>query len=113
MPTNRCLLIVVSIVALLLPAATASAATSTKLVISLKLPAFNGTVQSSKAACKKNRTVKLYKEKAGPDRLLGTDKSNKKGKWSIPAKLSSGNYYAKAPKRGSCSAAKSNVLPVA
>jgi hypothetical protein len=113
MPINRCLLIAVSIVALLLPAASAGAATSTKLVLSLKLPAFNGKVQSSKASCTKNRTVKLFKEQAGPDKLLGTDKSNKKGKWLIPAKLKSGNYYAKAPKRGSCGAAKSNVLPVA
>ena len=113
MPTNRCFLIVVSIfVALLLPAS-ASAATASKVVISFKLPAFNGTVQSSKAACKKNRTVKLYRVTAGPDKLLGSDKTNKKGKWLIPSKLKSGNYYAKTPKKGSCGADKSGILPVA
>jgi hypothetical protein len=113
MPINRCLLIVVSIfVALLLPAM-APAATPSKVVISFKLPAFNGTVKSSKTACKKNRTVKLYRVQAGPDKFLGTDKTNKKGKWLIPAKLKSGDYYAKAPKRGNCGAAKSGILPVA
>lgn len=113
MPINRCLLIVVSIlVALALPA-TASAATASKVVISFKLPAFNGTVKSSKAACRANRTVKLYRVKAGPDKLLGTDKTNEKGKWLIPAKAKSGNYYAKTPKRGTCGADKSGILPVA
>lgn len=113
MPINRCLLIAVSIlVALALPAS-ASAATASKVIISFKLPAFNGKVQSSKASCKKNRTVKLYRVKAGPDKLLGTDRTNKKGKWLIPAKLKSGNYYAKAPKRGKCAADKSGILPVA
>jgi hypothetical protein len=112
MSINRCLLIAVSIVALLLPAASAAGATPTQVVVSLKFPAFHGTIQSPKAACKKNRTVKLYREKSGPDKLLGTDKSNKKGKWSIPIKLISGGYYAKAPKKGTCAAAKSKVLPV-
>ncbi|HEX5929213.1 MAG TPA: hypothetical protein VFY48_07460 [Solirubrobacterales bacterium] len=82
-------------------------------MISFKLPAFNGTVQSSKSACRKNRTVKLYRVAGGPDKLLGTDKTNKKGKWQIPAKLKSGNYYAKTPKKGTCGADKSGILPVA
>ena len=113
MPITRCLLIALSIfVALLLPTS-ASAATASTVIISLKLPAFNGTLQSSSAACKKNRTVKLYRVTAGPDKLLGTDKTNKKGKWLIPVKLKSGNYYAKAPKRGNCRADKSGILPVA
>ncbi len=106
-------IVALAAIAALLPAASASAATPTKVTVSLKLPAFNGKVQSPKAACTKNRTVKLYRETPGPDKLLGTDKSNKKGKWSVPAKLKSGNYYAKAPKQGSCAADKSNVLPVA
>jgi hypothetical protein len=113
MPINRCLLIAVSIlVALALPAS-ASAATPSKVVVSFKLPAFNGKVQSSKAACTKDRKVKLYRVKAGPDKLLGTDRTDDKGKWLIPAKLKSGDYYAKAPKSGTCAAAKSGILPVA
>ena len=113
MPTNRCLLIAASIVALLVPAASASAATSSQVIISFKLPAFNGKVKSPKAACKKNRTVKLYRAKAGPDKFLGSDTTNKNGKWLIPTKLKSGDYYAKTPKRGNCGGDKSGILPVA
>jgi len=105
-------IVALAAIAALLPAASASAATPTKVIVSLKFPAFHGTIQSPKAACRKNRTVRLYREKSGPDKLLGTGKSNKKGKWSIPIKLTSGGYYAKTPKKGTCAAAKSNVLPV-
>ena len=88
--------------------------TSTKVVVSLKFPAFHGTLQSSRGACKKHRTVKLFREKAGPDRQLGTDKSNAKGEWAIPLgkKLTSGSYYAKATAKHGCGAAKSNVVPI-
>jgi hypothetical protein len=112
MPINRCLLIAVLIVTALLPVASAAGATSTKIVVSLKFPAFHGTLQSAKGTCAKNRTVKLYREKSGPDKLLGTDKSDAKTKWSIPVKLTSGSYYAKAPKKGTCSASKSKVVTV-
>jgi len=103
-------------VALLLPAIPAAGASnSTTIVVSLKTPAFHGTLKSARSACATNRTVKLYLEKQGPDELLGTDKSNAKTKWSIPLgkKLVPGSYYAKAPAKGSCKPAKSKVLPIA
>jgi hypothetical protein len=113
MPINRCLLIAVSIfVALLLPASS-PAATATQVTISLKLPAFNGLVKSSSSDCVSDRQVKLYRAKPGPDKLLGTDRTNGSGKWVIRAKLKSGHYYAKAPRRGACGADKSGILPVA
>jgi hypothetical protein len=112
MPINRCLLIALLIVTAVLPAAPAAAATPTKIVVSLKFPAFHGTLRSAKGACAKNRTVKLYRQKAGPDKLLGTDRSSAKTKWSIPVKLTSGSYYATAPKKGTCSASKSKVVTV-
>jgi len=99
----------------LLPALAAGASNSTTIVVSLKTPAFHGTLKSAKSACTTNRTVKLYRETPGPDKLLGTDKSNAKTKWSIPLgkKLIAGSYYAKAPAKGSCGPAKSKVLPIA
>jgi len=114
MPINRCLLIAVLAVTALLPVASASGATSTTIVVSLKFPAFHGTLQSSKGACKKNRTVKVYREKSGPDTLLATGKSNGKAKWSAPIgnKLISGVYYVKAPRKGTCAPAKSKKIPV-
>ncbi len=108
------LLAVSLIVALLLSASSASASYPTTVVVSLKFPAFHGTVKSGKSACAKGRRVKLYREHSGPDRLLGTDRTSATGKWSIPLgkKLSSGTYYAMTPTKGSCRAAKSNRIPI-
>lgn len=108
-------LLIAALAVVLLPAALASGASnSTTIVVSLKTPAFHGTLKSAKSACATNRTVKLYREKAGPDKLLGTDKSNAKTKWSIPIgkRLVSGSYYARAPVKGSCKPAKSKVLSI-
>lgn len=110
----RCsVLLVVSLAAALLFATPAAGAGySTKVIVSLKTPAFHGKLKSAKSACATGRTVKLYRKKSGADKLLGTDKSNAKAKWSIPTRLTSGSYYAKAPAKGSCKAAKSNVLTI-
>ena len=110
-------LIVVAVIAALLPASTASGASySTKVIVSLKFPAFHGKLKSSRGACATNRTVKLFRKKPGRDKLLGTDRSNAKAKWAIPIgkkRLKSGaSFYAKAPAKGNCKAAKSKVLAI-
>lgn len=108
-------LLIAALAVTLLPAALAAGAgNSTTIVVSLKNPAFHGTLKSGKSACATGRTVKLFREKSGPDKLLGTDKSNAKTKWSIPIgkRLISGSYYAKAPAKGSCKPAKSKVLSI-
>lgn len=115
MAARRFLLLVTALAALLLPVSSAAGASySTKVIVSLKYPAFHGTLKSSKSSCAAGRTVKLFREKAGPDKLLGTDTSNAKTKWSIPLgkRLTSGSYYAKATAKGSCKSAKSNVLTI-
>jgi hypothetical protein len=108
------LLVVAITGALLLAPAAAGASYSTKVIVSLKYPAFHGALQSSKSGCATGRTVKLFREKSGPDKLLGTDTSNAKTKWSIPLgkRLTSGSYYAKAPAKGACKPAKSKVLTI-
>jgi hypothetical protein len=108
-------LLIAALAVALLPAALATGANnSTTIVVSLKNPAFHGMLKSGKSACAMGRMVKLFREKSGPDRLLGTDKSNAKAKWSIPIgkRLISGSYYAKAPAKGSCKPAKSKVLSI-
>jgi hypothetical protein len=109
------LLIAALAIALLPAALAAGAGNSTTIVVSLKNPAFHGTLKSSKGACTTGRTVKLFREKSGPDKLLGTDTSDAKTKWSIPIgkRLVSGSYYAKAPAKGACKPAKSKVLSIA
>jgi hypothetical protein len=108
------LLIVAFSVVLLPSVSVAGASYSTKVVVSLRTPAFHGSLKSSRSACTTSRTVKLFRKKSGPDTLLGTDKSNANGKWSIPLgkKLTPGSYYAKAPAKGSCRSDKSKVLTI-
>jgi len=106
------LLVAVLAVALLPAAPAAGASYSTKVIVSLKTPAFHGKLKSSRGACTTNRTVKLFRKQAGPDKLLGTDRSNAKAKWSIPIRLKPGSYYAKAPAKGSCGSGKSRALTI-
>lgn len=107
-------LAVALILAAALAASPAVASYGTKVVISLKTPAFHGKLKSGRSSCVGGRTVKLFRKKAGPDPLLGTDRSNAGGKWAIPiGRLRSGvSYYATATAKGSCRAAKSKVLSI-
>ncbi|HSS04303.1 MAG TPA: hypothetical protein VLK89_03815 [Solirubrobacterales bacterium] len=105
-----------ALVGLVLPAASASGAgsSSTKIVLSLKYPAFHGSLQSSRQGCLGSRKMKVYREKSGPDKLLGTDQSEDNGKWSVPIgkRLTSGSYYATVAARGKCKASKSKVVSI-
>jgi hypothetical protein len=109
--------LVAASVAVLVPAtAPATSSYSTQVIVSLRTPAFHGTLKSGRSACATGRTVKLYRVKSGPDKLLGTDRSDATAKWSIPIgkkRLIAGSYYAKAPAKGRCKPGKSTVLPVA
>jgi hypothetical protein len=112
---RRSVPVLIALVAALLPAvSTAGSSYSTKIVVSLRVPAFHGTLKSGKSACATDRTVKLFRKKAGPDKLLGTDRTTPKAKWSIPIgkRLTSGSYYATAPAKGRCKPAKSKVLSI-
>jgi len=100
----------------LLPAVSAAGASSspTKIVVSLKFPAFHGKLTSPRQGCLGSRKVKLYRKKSGPAKLLGRDTSEDNGAWSIPVgkHLTSGSYYATVAARGKCKAAKSKVLVI-
>jgi hypothetical protein len=94
--------------------ATGAAAFKTKVVVSLKFPAFHGKLVSPRKSCLANRKVKMFRERNGRKVLLGRDRSNAKGKWKIPVgkNLKPGTYYATVAKRGKCKGDKSSVLPV-
>jgi len=110
----RALLLIALAGALLPVASAAGSGFSTTIVVSLRVPAFHGTLKSGKSACATGRKVKLFREKPGSDQLLGTDESNAKTKWSIPIgkRLTSGSYYVRAPAKGACKPAKSKVLVI-
>jgi hypothetical protein len=94
--------------------ATGAAAFKTKVVVSLKFPAFHGKLVSKSQSCLGNRQVKMFRERNGKKVKLGSDRSNAKGKWSIPVgkNLPSGTYYATVTKTKNCKGGKSGVLPV-
>lgn len=112
---RRALMLILAISALLAVPAAAAGGSATKIVVSLKLPAFHGKLTSSRQACLGSRTVKLYRVKGGKKTLLGTDKSADNGKWQvlIGKHIPAGSYFATVAKRGQCMAAKSKTLPVA
>jgi hypothetical protein len=107
-------LVVALVGALSAAVSVAGSSYSTKIIVSLKTPAFHGKLKSERSACATGRTVKLFREKPGPDKLLGTDQSNAKTKWSIPLgkRLTAGSYYAKVPAKGRCKPARSKRLSI-
>ena len=115
-----------SVAALLLLAAPVSAGAgsyetfNTTVGISGKYPAFSGKLKSANSYCRGYRKVKLWSEKGGPDKLLGSAPSDAYGNWAIDvsAKLGSGAYYATAtPKKSTevavtCKAGKSKLIVI-
>ncbi|HEY5052895.1 MAG TPA: hypothetical protein VII45_05740 [Solirubrobacterales bacterium] len=92
----------------------------TSIFISEKFPAFHGRLHSSNKFCIAERPVKVYRETPGPDKLLGSERSEGDGYWQVPIgrKLTSGVYYSRAPRYGSaalgiaCGPATSKVAVV-
>lgn len=115
--SRRTLLVVLAVVsagALLVFPATGAAAFKTKVVVSLKFPAFHGKLVSKRQSCLGNRQVKMFRERNGKKVKLGSDRSNAKGKWNIPVgkNLKPGSYYATVTKTKNCKGDKSGALPV-
>src|SRR6476469_3484915 len=115
---SRILLAVLAVAAaVLLPVVPAAGAgkNSTKIVISLKTPAFHGKLTSPRRACLGSRKVKVYREVNGTKKQVGKDTSEDNGKWAVPLgkNLKPGGYYAIVEARGKCKPAKSQVLPIA
>lgn len=105
---SRLILIVGSLAVagiLLVGSATAAGPYPTKITVSGDAPTWHGDVKSSGnllhgvRSCERKRLVKMYKRRDGKDRLIGTDRSNKAGRWYIPDKPTKGIYYAKVTAR--------------
>jgi hypothetical protein len=90
---------------------------ATSIFMSGRFPAFHGRLHSKSDFCLANRLIKVYRERSGPDKLLGTDRSEDDGSWTVPIgdRLISGIYYSKVPPSGSaslgiaCGSARSKV----
>jgi hypothetical protein len=81
--------------------------------------AFLGEVSSPKAACERGRVVKVFRQRPGPDRLIGAIRSDSYAQWTVERTVPAGKYYAKvlkkriAPRshRHVCRAYRSSTLP--
>ena len=91
-------LFLVAAAALMLSAASASAAIkSTVTITSGEGTEFTGKVTSPKAKCRAGRTVKLFREDDSGDEsdLVGTDRTNKTGNWTMEGSFIAGVFYAR------------------
>jgi hypothetical protein len=86
----------------------------TTVIVSLKFPAFHGTLSSPRKACLGGRKVKMYRQANGKKKLLGRDTSEDSGKWKIPVgkNLKSGSYYAIVTANAKCKGDKSQILNI-
>ncbi len=106
-----CLAVVALVVA---PVAGAAKPHPTKVVISLKFPAFHGSLKSGDDGCLGGRKVTLYRVHSGKTKKLGTDTSSGGGKWQVLVgkHLSSGEYFATVAKKGECRGGRSQKLSI-
>lgn len=58
-------------------------------------PSFHGRVVSEKAACEKQRKVRIYREQSGPDGLLAKTATGDDGRWEYLVTQLTGDFYAK------------------
>jgi hypothetical protein len=69
----------------------------TTLKASDELPAFHGRVTSTERRCERGRRVRLFEQLRGDERrLLGSDRSDRDGRWKVVVDpLEAGEYVAK------------------
>jgi hypothetical protein len=96
------------------PAAGAAKPHRTTVVVSLKFPAFHGSLKSGDDGCLGGRQVSMFRKRDGKLRKLGTDTSNARGKWEVRAgkNLTSGEYFATVAKKGECKGGRSKPVAI-
>jgi hypothetical protein len=79
---------------------TFSAKTTITIHYGYKHGNFYGRVKSSHARCKRHRRVKLYKAlRNRPDRLVGRDTTNRRGRYRIHRPHAHGHFYSRVATR--------------
>jgi hypothetical protein len=83
----------VASLALIVPASAAPGVKSTLKIKQISATGASGTLSSKEAKCEKRRKVALkFSGEYTPVRV-GTDKTNRKGRWSIDARLDDAGFY--------------------
>ena len=74
-----------------------------KVTIAEQALRFHGKVVSPKAACEQGRKVKLKRETAGKDQVMGTSTTDAQGRWEVQisgfAGVSLSHFYARVRRR--------------
>ena len=71
---------------------------------------YEGSIESPKRACENDRKIKVFKQRSGADKLIGSTRSQPRGQlgyeWvlEVSERLKEGTYYAKAPATDRCKA---------
>jgi len=92
-----CVLLLVGLAAMAVPGTALAAVKSTVTITSGEGDEFTGKVTSAKQRCKAGRTIKLFREdyESGEDSLVGTDKTDKTGAWTMDGSFIAGIFYAR------------------
>jgi hypothetical protein len=96
------------------PGAGAAKPHATRIVVSLKFPAFHGSLKSADDGCLGGRKLSAVRTRAGKRKALGHTTSNAGGKWKIPVgrHLTSGEYTVVVAPKGECKGARSKPLTI-
>jgi hypothetical protein len=98
----------------LVPLAGAAKPHSTKVVVSLKFPAFHGSLRSADDSCLGGRKVAVTRRHAGKTKRLGTATSKANGAWKVLVgkNLTSGEYTVSVAPKGECKGGRSKALTI-
>lgn len=112
-PLVAALVCLVSLLALV-PLAGAAKPHPTKVVVSLKFPAFHGSLQSNDDSCLAGRKVTVTRTNAGKTKKLGTATSKANGTWKVLVgkNLTSGEYSVSVAAKGECKGGRSKALTI-
>ncbi len=71
-----------------------AAASSTTIRYREATGVFRGRVTSSKGSCERRRKVKVVKETDSGSKVVGKDRSNRRGRWKVSVPNANGTYSA-------------------
>ena len=75
----------------------------TRTTIGVAVPLYHGKVKSDFQRCMRNRRVALFERRQGPDRKVGGDRTNRRGRWEVRVPLDElepqDQFYAKARRK--------------
>jgi hypothetical protein len=63
---------------------------------------FKGKLKAVTGSCERGRTIRAYKKRSGPDRLIGEDTTDDRGRYKVHKSGANGKFYSKSKDKGNC-----------